>query len=134
MAKKYTIYKLKKVKGKKNEYIHDDSQEMMFICKSLSDGYRELQEYWADCLDAPVWYNRKIGDFVAYEMDDRMLYVPNDKEVERADGDCEIVTVGIYNRLPIYYLDIYPNPNVRYKLHKNKNRFKLEAVTEPVQE
>jgi hypothetical protein len=134
MAKKYTIYKLKKVKGKKNEYIHDDSQEMMFICKSLSDGYRALQEYWDDCLDAPVWYNRKIGDLVAYEMDDRMLYVPNDKEVERADGDCEIVTVGIYNRLPIYYLDIYPNPNVRYKLHKNKNGFKLEAVTEPVQE
>ena len=66
MAKKYTVYKLKNVKGKKNEYFLDDSQRLKYICKSLSEGYRELQEYWDDCLDGPVWYNRKTNEFVAY--------------------------------------------------------------------
>ena len=130
MTKKYTVYKLKNVKGKKNEYVLDDSQRLKYICKSLSEGYRELQEYWDDCLDGPVWYNSKIDEFVAYEKDDRMLYVPNDKMVRRADGDCEIRRGGIYNRLPIYYLDIYPNPYTCYKLHKNEYGFELEAVTE----
>ncbi|MBR5493347.1 MAG: hypothetical protein IKV77_09515 [Alistipes sp.] len=130
MAKKYTVYKLKNVKGKKNEYVLDDSQRLKYICKSLSEGYRELQEYWDDCLDGPVWYNSKIDEFVAYEKDDRMLYVPNDKMVRRADGDCEIRRGGIYNRLPIYYLDIYPNPYLYYKLHKTEYGFELEAITE----
>ena len=67
---------------------------------------------------------------MAYEKDDKMLYVPNDKIVKKADGVCEIRRVGIYNRLPIYYLDIYPNPYTCYKLHKNEYGFKLEAVTE----
>lgn len=130
MAQKYAVYKLKNVKGKKNEYILDDSQKFMCICKTISSGYGELQEYWDDCLDGPVWYNRKINEFVAYEKDDRMLYVPNDKMVERADGTCEIRTIGIYNRLPIYYLDIYPNPYTCYKLHKNEYGFELEAIAE----
>lgn len=130
MAQKYTVYKLKKVPGKKNEYILDDSQRYKVICKSLSAGYRELQEYWDDCLDGPVWYNRKIQDFVAYEKHDRMLYVPNEKVVKRADGDYEIRLGGIYNRLPIYYLDIYPNPYSYYRLHKNEYGFELEAVKE----
>lgn len=52
MAKKYAVYKLKNVKGKKNEYVLDDSQRLKYICKSLSEGYRELQEYWDDCLEA----------------------------------------------------------------------------------
>lgn len=134
MAQKYAVYKLKKVKGKKNEYILDDSQRLMYICKSLSEGYRELQEYWDDCLDGPVWYNRKIGEFVAYEKSDRMLYVPNDKMVKRADGVCEIRLGGIYNRLPIFYLDKYPNPYTCYKLHKNEFGFELEAITEPAKD
>ena len=50
MAQKYTVYKLKNVKGKKNEYILDDSQRLKYICNSLSAGYHELQEYWDDCL------------------------------------------------------------------------------------
>jgi hypothetical protein len=48
MAKKYTVYKLKNVKGKKNEYVLDDSQRLNYICKSLSEVYRELLEYWDD--------------------------------------------------------------------------------------
>jgi hypothetical protein len=134
MAQKYAVYKLKKVKGKKNEYVLDPSQKSMYICKTLAAGYSELQEYWDDCLDDPVWYNRKIGEFVAYEKDDRMLYVPNDKEVKRADGVCEIRTIGIYNRLPIYYLDRYPNPHVSYKLHKNEYGFELEGITAGINE
>ncbi len=130
MAQKFSIYKLKKVKGKKNEYILDDSQELNYICNSLSAGYSELQEYLDDCLDGPIWYNRKIDEVVAYEVDGRMLYVPNDKIVEGTDGDCEIRRGGIYNRLPIYYLDIYPNPYTCYKLHKNKYGFELEPITE----
>ena len=130
MAQKYTVYKLKNVKGKKNEYILDDSQRLKYICNSLSAGYHELQEYWDDCLEGPVWYNRKINELVAYEKDDRMLYVPNDKMVKRADGICEIRRVGIYNRLPIYYLDKYPNPYTSYRLHKNEYGFELEAVAE----
>lgn len=130
MAQKYTVYKLKKVTGKKNEYILDDSQKYKVICKSLAAGYRELQEYWDDCLGGPVWYNRKTRDFVAYEKDDRMLYVPNEKMVKRADGVYETRLVGIYNRLPIYYLDIYPNPHSCYRLHKNEYGFELEAVVE----
>ena len=129
MAQKYTVYRLKKVKGKK-EYVVDESQNIRVICNSLSAAYRELQEFWDDCLDGPVWYNRKINDAVAYEMHDRMLYVPNDKMIKRADGVCEIRRGGIYNRLPIYYLDIYPNPYTCYKLHKNEYGFDLEAVTE----
>ena len=54
MAQKYAVYKLKNVKGKKNEYILDDSQRFMCICKTISAGYGELQEYWDDCLDGPV--------------------------------------------------------------------------------
>lgn len=130
MAQKYTVYKLKKVKGKKNEYILDDSQRLKYICNTLTAGYRELREYWDDCLDSPVWYNRKINEFVAYEKDDRMLYVPNDKIVKRADGVCEIRRSGIYNRLPIYYLDKYPNPYTCYKLHKNEYGFELEPIAE----
>ena len=130
MAQKYAVYKLKKVKGKKDEYILDDSQRFTSICNSLSAGYRELQEFWDDCLDGPVWYNHKVCEFVAYEKDDRMLYVPNDKMKKRADGVCEIVRDGIYNRQPIYYLDIYPNPYTYYKLHKNEYGFELEAIAE----
>ena len=134
MAKKYAVYKLKNVKGEKNEYVLDDSQRLKYICKSLSEGYRELQEYWDDCLDGPVWYNSKIDEFVAYEKDDRMLYVPNDKMVRRADGDCEIRRGGIYNRLPIYYLNINPKPYHYYKLHKTEYGFELEAISEPATE
>ena len=133
MAQKYAVYKLKNVKGKKNEYILDNSQTFTYICNSISAGYRELQEYWDDCLDGPVWYNKKINNFVAYEKDDRMLYVPNEKMVKRADGVYETRIVGIYNRLPIYYLDVYPNPYTYYKLHKNTYGFEMEAVTESTQ-
>ena len=133
MAHKYAVYKLKKVKGKKDEYILDDSQRFTYICNSLSAGYRELQEFWDDCLDCPVWYNRKVRESVAYEKDDRMLYVPNDKMIKRADGVCEIVRGGIYNRQPIYYLDVYPNPHTCYKLHKKEYGFELEAVAESTQ-
>ena len=64
MAQKCAVYKLKNVRGKKNEYILDGSQRFMCVYKILSAEYSELQEYWDNCLDGPVWYNRKINKFV----------------------------------------------------------------------
>lgn len=132
MAQKYTVYRLKKVKGKK-EYVVDESQNTRVICNSLSSAYRKLQEFWDDCLDGPVWYNRKINDAVAYEMHDRMLYVPNEKEIQGADGVWYNKLIGVYGRQPIYYIDVYPNPYTRYVLHKKGDEFQLEGIidTEP---
>ena len=118
MAKKYGFYKLTKVAGKK-EY----TPEIKYMTSTLKDAYDELQSYWDDCLGQPVWYNKKIGEAVAYEQDDRMLYVPNYNEV-----DDEIKIVGILARFPIYYIDEYPNPYSHYKLVRKKGKFILEGV------
>lgn len=118
MDKKYGFYKLTKVAGKK-EY----TPAVMSSCDTLKAAYDELESYWDDCLGSPVWFNRKIGEPVAYEKDDRLLYVPNDNEV-----DGEIKTVGIVARFPIYYIDEYPNPYSHYKLVRKKGKFILEGV------
>lgn len=118
MSKKYGFYKLTKVKGKK-EYI----PEIKYVTTTLKSAYDELQSYWDDCLGYPVWYNRKIAEFVAYEKDDRMLYVPNDNEVNG-----EMKRIGIHGRFPIYYIDVYPNPYFHYKLLRKKGEFILEGV------
>ena len=118
MSKKYGFYKLTKVKGKK-EYI----PEIKYVTTTLKSAYDELQSYWDDCLDYPVWYNRKIAEFVAYEKDDMMLYVPNDNEVNG-----EMKRIGIHGRFPISYIDVYPTPYSHYKLLRKKGEFILEGV------
>lgn len=118
MGKKYGFYKLTKVPGKK-EY----TPEVKCVTNTLKAAYEELQSYWDDCLDYPVWLNKKIAETVAYEKDDRMLYVPNDNEVNG-----EIKTIGIHGRFPIYYIDEYPNPYTHYKLLRKRGEFILEGV------
>ena len=118
MGKKYGFYKLTKVSGKK-EY----TPEVKYVANTLKDAYDELQSYWDDCLGQPVWFNQKIGEAVAYDKDDRMLYVRNDNDV-----DGEIKTVGIVARFPIYYIDEYPNPYTHYKLLRKRGEFILEGV------
>ena len=114
---KYALYQLSKAKGKK-EY----QPLVKTICPSLKAALEELNSYWDDCLDSPVWYNKRIGEFVAYKRHDRMLYVPNVK-----DGDEDV-----YGRLPIYYVDVYPNPFTNYILRKKRGlgsvEFSLEGV------
>lgn len=111
MAKKYAVYKLEKVKGKK-EYVISSYT----IWNSLRAAYNDL-ESWDEDLDGPRTYNRKTGDFVAYELHDRMLYVPNDGQKE-VDGVLRPYSIGVYGRFPIYYIDVYPNPYSYYKLRK----------------
>lgn len=118
MSKKYGFYKLTKVSGKK-EY----TPSVMYTTCSLSGAYEELQSYWDDCLDQPVWFNKKIGEMVAYEQYDRMLAVPNDKEVNGY-----IKTIGLHGNFPIYYIDVYPNPYSRYKLKRKNGEFILEGI------
>ena len=123
--KKYGFYELTKVKGKK-EYI----PSVKTIENSLQAAYEELQSYWDDCLDYPVWFNAKTEEAVAYERDDRMLYVPNEKYFEDEDGVLVPEVIGVYGRKPIYYIDEYPNPYTRYKLHKKGDHFTLEGIAE----
>lgn len=118
MAQKYAIYKLSKLPGGK-EY----TPMVKSIEKSLSAAYDEMQSYYDDCLDGPVWFNRKIGEFVAYEIDERMLYVPN---FDIRNG--EMVLKGVYGRLPLYYVDRYPNPYARYRLRKDGDQLILEGI------
>ena len=126
MATEYAIYELEKVKGKK-EYI---TTRVVSVEKSLTAAYRELERYKDDCLDYPAWFNKKTREHVYYELDDRMLYVPNMRDVEDEDA----AMIGIYGRKPIYYIDEYPNPYAYYKLHKKRNaifmgqQFFLEGV------
>ena len=121
--KRYAVYKLTKVKGKK-EYVVSAS----YICNSLKAAYHEL-DCWDEDLDEPVWYNPKTDEFVAFELRGDMLYVPNEIEVETDDVWYPRL-IGAYGRFPIYYIDIYPNPYSYYKLHKvrGENRLELEGV------
>lgn len=103
MAQKYAVYKLTKVSGKK-EYEVSSTE----ICKSLKDAYR-LLECWGEDLDGPVTFNSKTGELVAYELHDRVLYVPNLK-----DGPDGMRLIGAYARYPLYFIDEYPNPYMHY--------------------
>lgn len=120
MGMNYGFYKLTKVPGKK-EY----TPEVKCVSRTLKAAYEELQSYWDDCLGFPVWINRKIHETVAYKRDDRMLYVPNDNEING-----EIRTIGIHGRFPIFYIDVYPNPYSHYKLKRKRGEFYLEGVLE----
>ena len=103
MAQKYAVYKLTKVSGKK-EYEVSTTE----VCKSLKDAYH-LLEVWDEELDGPVTFNSKTGEFVAYELHDRVLYVPNWKD------DTEgLKLIGAYARYPLYLIDEYPNPYKHY--------------------
>lgn len=104
MAQRYAVYKLTKVAGKK-EYEVSSAE----VCRSLKEAYRVL-ELWDEDLDGPVTVNNKIGEFVAYELHDRALYVPNMKE--GPDGGQRLI--GAYARYPIYFIDVYPNPYKHY--------------------
>lgn len=103
MAQKYAVYKLTKVAGKK-EYKVSSTE----VCKSLKDAYR-LLGVWDEELDGPVMFNSKTGEFVAYELHDRVLYVPNRKEVPEGRQ-----LMGAYARYPLYYIDEYPNQYKHY--------------------
>lgn len=103
MAQKYAVYKLTKVPGKKEYEVFSAE-----VCRSLKEAYRVL-ELWDEDLDGPVTFNSKTGEFVAYELHDRVLYVPNWKE--RPEG---MQLVGAYARYPLYFIDEYPNPNKHY--------------------
>lgn len=118
-TKRYAVYKLVKRKGKK-EY----EPTQAWICNSLKAGYHEL-DIWDEDLDGPVTFNRKTQELEAFELHDRMIYVPNQREDE--DG---WHLIGAYGRFPIYYLDVYPNPYSYYKLHKVRgdNRLELEGI------
>lgn len=120
---KYAFYKLTKVKGKK-EYI----PETMFVFNSMKAAYDELQSYWDDCLDGPVWLNDKIGETVAYERYDRILFVPNYTEVQDADGCYREKLLGIYRRFPVYCIDQYPNPYKAYKERMKNGGVVLEGI------
>lgn len=129
MATKYAVYELKKVKGKKEYTV----SRVVSVKNSLNAAYRELERYWEDCLDSPVWFNKKTREPVAYvHYDDRMLYVPNMKEVEE-DGVLEPKLIGIYGRKPIFYIDEYPNPYTYYKLHKSRAAYNSHFTLEGVQ-
>ena len=121
--KRYAVYKLTKVKGKK-EYVVSTS----YICNSLNAAYHEL-DCWDEDLDGPRTYNPKTGELVAFELHDDMLYVPNEIEVKEDDVWTTRV-IGAYGWFPIFYIDIYPNPYSYYKLHKvrGENRLELEGV------
>ncbi len=123
MANKYAVYKLTKVKGKK-EYVVSSYTKW----NSLRAAYNDL-EGWDEDLDGPRTYNPKTGELVAFELHDRMLYVPNEIEVKE-DGFLTTRVIGAYGRFPIYYLDVYPNPYSYYKLRKarGKDELFLEGV------
>lgn len=121
MEQKYALYKLVKVPRKK-EYIPD-------LCSrtgvSLKEAQRHLACEYEDLPDGPIWYNPKIDDFVGYEHFSRIMYVPND--IINDEG--EVVSIGVYRRYPIFYVDVYPNPYSRYKLHTSKrDGFTLEGI------
>lgn len=124
MTQRYAVYILSKVTGK-NEYV----VSKFYKFRSLRAAYKDL-EIWDEDFNEPVTYNSKTGEFVAYRMYDRMLYVPNWRIVTDKDGDEEWCLVGAYGRFPIYYIDIYPNPYSYYKLHKERgfNQLYLEGV------
>ena len=111
MRKKYAVYKLTKVKGTKLFEVSST-----YVCKSLKDAYNELA-IWDEDLDEPVCLNRKTQEAEAYELRDRVLYVPNNTlKVDEYGEEIEVL-IGVYSRFPIYYLDEYPNPYRYYKIH-----------------
>ena len=124
MAKRYAVYKLKKVKGKR-EYIVED---ILSVCTSQRAAHEEMESFLEDCLDCPVWYNKKIMDLVSYTKEDTLLYVPNCILVpsEMVPGALEEKVIGIYGWLPIYYIDEYPNRYSYYKLHKLRIKWELD--------
>ena len=118
MAKRYAVYKLTKVKGKK-EYVVSSYT----VWNSLRAAYNDL-EVWDEDLDGPRTYNHKTGEPVAFELHDRMLYVPNEKVVKE-HGFLTTRVIGAYGWFPIYYLDVYPNPYSYYKLRKARGEDEL---------
>ena len=77
---------------------------------------------------------RRYFEYLGYEVSFVQNFTDiDDKMIKRANGICEIVRGGVYNRQPIYYLDVYPNPHTCYKLHKKEYGFELEAVAESTQ-
>ena len=124
MAQKYAVYKLTKVKGKK-EYVVSSYTKW----NSLRAAYHDL-ECWDEDLDGPRTFNSKTGEFVAFEMHDRMIYIPNWTIVKDEEGREYWRLLGAYGWFPIYYIDVYPNPYSYYKLHKarGEDRLELEGV------
>lgn len=109
MAQKYAVYKLKKVKG---ENAYEVSSYAVF--NNLSSAYHDL-ECWDEDLDGPQWYNAKIGEFVAFEKHDKMIYIPNWKIRKNRYGNDEWKLLGPHGHFPIYYIDKYPNHLSYYK-------------------
>lgn len=119
MSKRYAVYKLKKVAGKKEYEVSSYT-----VWNSLRAAYNDL-EGWDEDLDGPRIANTKIGEFVAFEMHDRMIYIPNWTIVKDKEGREYWRLLGAYGWFPIYYIDVYPNPYSRYKLHKVRGRDEL---------
>ncbi len=86
------------MKGKK-EYI---PSHVVSVEGTLSAAYCELERYWDDCLNHPVWFNKKIREHVAYDLDGKMLYVRNMKYVEDEDGVLYPTLIGVYGRRPTF--------------------------------
>jgi hypothetical protein len=86
------------------------------VFNNLRDAYHDL-ECWDEDLDWPRWYNRKNGEFVAFEMHDRMIYIPNWTIKKHKNGYEEWRLLEAHGRFPIYYIDKYPNHVSFYKPH-----------------
>ena len=112
MAKKYAVYVLTKVPHKK-EYVVSKA----YIFNSLKAAYEDLA-IWDEDYDEPVGLNRKTGEFVAYELHDSALYVPN-WEAEEKGGRL----LGVYSRFPVYYIDVYPNPYNHYTIKGKRTSY-----------
>lgn len=123
MAQKYAFYRLRKMPREK-KFV----PEVVTVEKSKGTALRELEMYYEDCLVGPVWLNKKISEFVSYEMYYDKAYVPNEANVQDENGILERKLIGVYNRKPIYFVDIYPNPYSYYILHKKGDEFTLEGI------
>ena len=121
--KRYAVYKLTKVVGRKEYEVSET-----YVCNSLKAAYNELNS-WDEDYDEPVWFNPKTGEFVSFVLRGDMLYVPNETSVDMGTYTTQ-KTIGAYGRFPIFYIDEYPNPYSRYRLHKvrGENKLALEGI------
>ncbi len=109
----------------KNEYIPSPIYERRISLKQAIQDQERLYEDFQ--YDGPIWYNKKIGDWERYTIEDDILFIPN-----RLYRDGEWLLKGIYNRYPIYFIDEDPNPYSFYKVHFKRRALMHQVILEGI--